>query len=434
MSEVLGLLFAVIVGMTYIPRLFTYSQNASDTTRAVATAQQQQKLISVGSDYIKKYSTNLQSTATATSPAVITVPMLQAVNLLDASFSATNPYGQTWQIQVLQPTAGNLQALFMSFGGTAMNDMTASKIAGFVGQPGGIIPKNDSGIYAGGAGTAIGTFGGWTQATANYNSISGGHLAALLSFNNGQLTSNYLYRNAVPGQPSLNQMGTSIDMAGNNVNNAGTVNATTVNSTTTNATTVNATGAVYSGDWFRTNGNGGWYSQTWGGGWYMSDGTWIRAYNGKNVYTPGAIQADTSVNSGYVSSWGSMNSNGRLRTGEYLQVDGVGNQGWGCSGNLIAKDGAGNIVTCKGGVWTAAGGTAQPFQSPGSSTCDYSVAVAQCPAGSKVLGGGYVLTWFNGSNFSHAPDGSYPDSGNNRWLVVGSGTNQCFQAYANCAY
>ena len=147
--------------------------------------------------------------------------MLQAVNLLDGSFSATNAFGQTWQTQVLQPSAGNLQAVVMSYGGTAMSDKIASKIAGLVGAQGGFIPKNDSGIYA--AGTAYGSFGGWIASTANYGSISGGHLAALLAFNNGQLTSNYLYRNAVPGQPQLNRMGTALDMGGNNLNNAGTV-------------------------------------------------------------------------------------------------------------------------------------------------------------------------------------------------------------------
>lgn len=45
--------------------------------------------------------------------------------------------------------------------------------------------------------------------------------------------------------------------------------------------------------WLRTTGNTGWYSDTYGGGWFMQDTTWIRAYNNKNVYTPGEIQAGT---------------------------------------------------------------------------------------------------------------------------------------------
>lgn len=231
MSEVLGLLFAVIIGLSFVPKLSALSQKASDNTRAVTTAEQQKKLIDASTSYIQQYSTNLQSVATATNPAIITVAMLQSVKLLDGSFSPTNPYGQTWQTGVLQPSAGNLQALAMSYGGTALNDMVASKIASLVGAQGGFIPKNDSGIYPAGAGAAYGSYSGWTIPTANYTSVSGGRLAALLTFSSGQLTSNYLYRNAVPGQPQLNKMGTAIDMGGNNVDNAGTVNATTVSAT-----------------------------------------------------------------------------------------------------------------------------------------------------------------------------------------------------------
>jgi len=48
---------------------------------------------------------------------------------------------------------------------------------------------------------------------------------------------------------------------------------------------ITATGGVHAtGDWFRIDGNGGIYWQSHGGGWHMTDGSWIRAYNGKNVY------------------------------------------------------------------------------------------------------------------------------------------------------
>lgn len=211
MSEVLGLLFAIIVGLTFVPKLAELSQKANDNTRAVTTAQQQKKLIEASTAYIQQYSSTLQSTATATTPVIITVPMLTTVNLLDASFAPTNPYGQTWQTAVLQPSAGQLQALAMSYGGTtALTDMAASKIAGLVGAQGGFIPKNDSGVYA--AGSAYGAFSGWKISTANYPSVAGGRLASLLTFNNGQLNNNYLYRNAVPGNPGVNTMNTPLLM------------------------------------------------------------------------------------------------------------------------------------------------------------------------------------------------------------------------------
>jgi len=46
------------------------------------------------------------------------------------------------------------------------------------------------------------------------------------------------------------------------------------------------------GGWVRTYGNTGWYNQTHGGGWYMTDSTWLRAYNNKNVYTGGQVRGN----------------------------------------------------------------------------------------------------------------------------------------------
>ena len=45
--------------------------------------------------------------------------------------------------------------------------------------------------------------------------------------------------------------------------------------------------------WLRTWGNNGWYNESYGGGWYMTDSTWIRAYNSKNVFTPSGMKAWT---------------------------------------------------------------------------------------------------------------------------------------------
>lgn len=221
MSEILALLFSVVIALSQAPKLMVWVQTANDNTRAAATAEQQKKLIDASTRYIQQYSTNLQAVATPTTSAIVTVPMLQAVQLLDVSFSATNPFGQTWQTEVLQPTPGKLSALVLSSGGQTMDDKAASKIATLVGQAGGFIPKNNSGIYA--SSVAYGSYGGWALPTAGYTLAAGGHLAAMLSFTSGQLASNYLYRNAVPGQPQLNRMGTDLDLGTNNLNNAASI-------------------------------------------------------------------------------------------------------------------------------------------------------------------------------------------------------------------
>ena len=51
-------------------------------------------------------------------------------------------------------------------------------------------------------------------------------------------------------------------------------------------------GVHIQGDWLRVNGTGGIYFESYGGGWYMTDTTWIKAYNNKNVYTPAVMRAD----------------------------------------------------------------------------------------------------------------------------------------------
>ena len=67
--------------------------------------------------------------------------------------------------------------------------------------------------------------------------------------------------------------------------------------TTSPSYKLHVAGDIYATSWLRTNGQTGWYSQTYGGGWYMTDTTWLRAYNGKSIYTSGRIQTDTSFDS-----------------------------------------------------------------------------------------------------------------------------------------
>ena len=48
----------------------------------------------------------------------------------------------------------------------------------------------------------------------------------------------------------------------------------------------------YAGNWFRALGDTGLHFESHGGGWHMTDNDWIRAYNGKNIYTAGKIRCD----------------------------------------------------------------------------------------------------------------------------------------------
>lgn len=214
MKEILGSLLAGLLMLGTSVLFVNYQKQSALNQQVAATAQQAAKFNTAVQSYITQYSSAVSAVATPTTPAVITVPMLQAtgVELLPNSFSATNPFNQTWQAQVLEPTAGNLQALALATGGTALTDEKASRIAALIGAAGGFIPLNDSGTWPTGSATAQGAYAGWNIPTAGYTGIAGGNLASLLTFSNGQFVSNFLYRNNV-GNASLNTMNTPLIMA-----------------------------------------------------------------------------------------------------------------------------------------------------------------------------------------------------------------------------
>lgn len=99
--------------------------------------------------------------------------------------------------------------------------------------------------------------------------------------------------------------------------------------------TLNASGRitcadVYSSSWLRTVGQTGWYSESYGGGWYMTDSTWIRAYNNKQIYT-GSTSADAIHTAGGMNASGRIYGGGIVTAGGGLDVVGV-RASTGCSG------------------------------------------------------------------------------------------------------
>jgi hypothetical protein len=56
-----------------------------------------------------------------------------------------------------------------------------------------------------------------------------------------------------------------------------------------------ASGGRYTSNFFRVYGTGGIYWEDYGGGWYMSDGTYLRSYNDKTIYSGGQIAAGGDI-------------------------------------------------------------------------------------------------------------------------------------------
>lgn len=98
----------------------------------------------------------------------------------------------------------------------------------------------------------------------------------------------------------------------------------------TNFGYINGDGIHLSSGWLRTVEATGWYNETYDGGWYMTDSTWLRAYNNKQIYT-GSTSAEAILTDG------GMKASGRIYAGSYIETHGglvcagVGNSG-GASG------------------------------------------------------------------------------------------------------
>ncbi|MFB0936063.1 MAG: shufflon system plasmid conjugative transfer pilus tip adhesin PilV [Propionivibrio sp.] len=224
----LGIIGAVMAGVAKLADQYI------DDTKGALTAQQMVTVGNAAQAYIKDNYTTVMANATATTPAIITVPMLTAAGYLQSGFSTTNNYGHSVCVLVLEPTANNLNALVVAEGGTAIDDLTLGSIASGIGAAGG-------GIYASAPTTLRGAMGGWSTAVGNFANanasnlkcdgtagtptLAAGHPIMALWFANGDITSGFLYRNDVPGRPELNTMNTPIIMA--SVQTSGAACATT---------------------------------------------------------------------------------------------------------------------------------------------------------------------------------------------------------------
>ncbi|HFU9712264.1 TPA: shufflon system plasmid conjugative transfer pilus tip adhesin PilV [Escherichia coli] len=329
------------------------------------------------------------------SSKTITVNELIQQGYLNNGFSRS-PFGHSYITGIRKNNlSGRLEALTCTTGGQDIKEDGLRRIAGQINGLGGFMLQNNS---------VTGAFGGWTDLGSNYQiTCNKGHIAMRMAGKDLE-ESDRLYRYSVQGRPDLNRMHTGIDMNNNsitNINEASGKNA-------------RFSGDVTSNRWLHPN----------GGGFTMTDSQWIRAVNNKGITTEGELKG------GKVSG-GTVRSEGRLSTGEYLQLDKTATAGTSCSPDgLVGRDSTGAILSCQSGVWQNSD-KKERFTVSGGNGCFQTSSYAVCPSGSKLVSGGYRLSqWVH--NGYNSPDGSYPDNKNNRWIATGSGSLSCFQAIAIC--
>lgn len=219
-------LLEVILGLSILA-LVTIGLNQladrwADDTKDTVAASQVRTFGEAVKSYIKDNYAAVQGVATATTPAIIDVPTLIAAQKLPAGYQNSNAFGQATCALVLQPTANRLQAMVITEGGQTMGDPSLATVAATVGGSGG-------GVYSTDPVTIKGAVGGWQIGLGTYENLPNnlgkrcngsagnvrltpGHPMMALWFENGDVSSAFLARDAVPGRPELNAMNTPLMM------------------------------------------------------------------------------------------------------------------------------------------------------------------------------------------------------------------------------
>ncbi len=224
-GSTLDLIFATALGSILIATTVPYwIQQQHRQLMDQTTAQEIRQVSTALSEYIQTYASTISGVATATKPAVIPVSALVSTGFLPVGTNAVNPYGQTIVGEVLQPSPGYLVGAVVTEGGMAPAGSHLNELATLIGAQGGFVPTSDMTALPGLCGTNCfqGAGGGWQATFSQYpfTGVTQGSLIALQSYNANNLPQDFLYRSQVPGQPQANTMDTSVNMNGNNLNNA----------------------------------------------------------------------------------------------------------------------------------------------------------------------------------------------------------------------
>lgn len=228
MAPLLGVLFAILVALLAIRPYLAYQQQAFDNVKAANTASQFRQIINAAKTYVQNtYPPSQSASATTTLSGIGFISALQNDGLLPSGIQPNNPYGQTWNMTVSQQ-GNTVQAFVYSSGGMPIPPQQAPEIAAETGADAGFMPTSGQySIYNVVANTAVGAYGHWNALLPPGLSPTPapGDLVAQLDVQNAiQQDNDYLYRLPVQGDPTANTMGTILNMGGNSIINATSVN------------------------------------------------------------------------------------------------------------------------------------------------------------------------------------------------------------------
>lgn len=360
-------LAALAIGAAMMIGLATMIDSSLEDTKGQQAALHQSQVVAAATQYITDNYDTLTAAATATTPAApITIAMLKSGGYLSSSFADTNAYGQTPCVLVMQPTTNKLDALVVTEGGREIPASSIGYVAANAGQGGGYIPSTVSGsspplVVKGAFGSASvdnATLTNYLKQKCTSTAASAGHLASTLFYGGpGRLTTDFVYRDAVPGHPELNRMTTPlhITLAADAVENTSDSSCSTSDTSTWSGVVVNSSGAILScqsGVWRRQE------ARYWRDPKPDYASLISLPASGNTVGDVRMIEDKGHAFMWNGSAWVplSVDQNNNLTvstlTTDEMQLNTVVTAGTACSPNgLVARDSSGMIMSCQNLTW-----------------------------------------------------------------------------------
>lgn len=208
---------AVMVGV------YSLSVESLNNTKASVLALHLRTVGDAANQYIKANTSTIMTylNGNPTTPYLIKISDLTTGGYLPSGYALKNGEGQAACALVLKQ-GSNLNALVVTEGGNAIDDLTLGQIAATIGGAGG------GAVYTSAATTVKGAMGGWSFPIGNFAnpndkgqkcdgtggavSVGTGHPMMALWLTEGNADAATLYRDTVPGNESLNTMNTPIIM------------------------------------------------------------------------------------------------------------------------------------------------------------------------------------------------------------------------------
>lgn len=223
--EVLLSLSLITIGMVGVNRLV--DSYVVDTKNA-AVADQLKTSAQAYRAYVRNNYSTILAVATQDKPYLIAHTDLSLGNYLPPGSNGRTVHGQTICALVRKNNAGSLEALVVTEGGAALNNLDLGSIVSLTGGSAGALYSDDKADTT--PADIVGAQGSWKLPLVQFDNlinhagkncggvsqsrvrITEGHPVVALWFENDFTQGSALYRDAVPGAPQLNQMNTPLVM------------------------------------------------------------------------------------------------------------------------------------------------------------------------------------------------------------------------------